>query len=136
MNELLKNAVDWMFEPTRYFLGFCALVAAVLYCPSGIASGPDGSVYVSDYYGYRIVRLSPSGVASTFVGNGAGAVLSGLLTIVLVGVLVVVYLFWARKGFLKKRAKEGKPGGLSGDHRGIRFGSRNQQHFALRPAVL
>jgi len=31
VNELLKNAVDWMFEPTRYFLGFCALVAAVLY---------------------------------------------------------------------------------------------------------
>ncbi|MEQ1891462.1 MAG: hypothetical protein ABL998_02875 [Planctomycetota bacterium] len=31
MNELLKNAVDWMFAPTRYFVGFVVLVAAVLY---------------------------------------------------------------------------------------------------------
>ena len=31
MNELLKNAIDWMFAPTRYFLGFVALIAGVLY---------------------------------------------------------------------------------------------------------
>jgi hypothetical protein len=30
LNELLKSAVDWLFEPTRYFLGSVVLLAAVL----------------------------------------------------------------------------------------------------------
>ena len=31
MSDILKSAVDWLFEPTRYFLGSVILLAAVLY---------------------------------------------------------------------------------------------------------
>ena len=31
MNELLKDAIDWMFAPTRYFLGSVLMLAAVFY---------------------------------------------------------------------------------------------------------
>jgi hypothetical protein len=31
MSETLKGVIDWLFEPTRYFLGSVALLAAVLY---------------------------------------------------------------------------------------------------------
>ncbi len=31
MGETLKNAIDWLFEPTRYFLGSAALLGAILY---------------------------------------------------------------------------------------------------------
>ncbi len=31
MSDFLKSAVDWLFEPTRYFLGSAAALAAVLY---------------------------------------------------------------------------------------------------------
>jgi hypothetical protein len=31
VSELLKSAIDWLFEPTRYFLGSVALLAAVFY---------------------------------------------------------------------------------------------------------
>jgi hypothetical protein len=31
LNEALKHAVDWLFEPTRYFLGSVVLLAAVFY---------------------------------------------------------------------------------------------------------
>jgi hypothetical protein len=30
LGEFLKDRIDWLFEPTRYFMGFAALVAAVL----------------------------------------------------------------------------------------------------------
>ena len=40
--------------------------------PTSIATYPtDGSVYVTDMYNSRIRRISASGLASTFVGNGA-----------------------------------------------------------------
>jgi hypothetical protein len=31
MGETLKTVIDWLFEPTRYFLGSCVLLAAVFY---------------------------------------------------------------------------------------------------------
>ena len=29
MNDFLKTAIDWLFEPTRYFLGSVALLSAL-----------------------------------------------------------------------------------------------------------
>ena len=31
MGETIKNAIDWLFEPTRYFFGTVGILAAVLY---------------------------------------------------------------------------------------------------------
>ena len=52
--------------------------------------------------------------AGAFVGNFfVGALLPALL------MLVVVYVFWSRKGFLKKWKREGKPAGFGADVAGF-----------------
>ncbi|MDX1980736.1 MAG: SMP-30/gluconolactonase/LRE family protein, partial [Bryobacteraceae bacterium] len=43
---------------------------ATLYQPTGVAVDPDGNVYISDVIENRIRRVSPSGVITTFAGNG------------------------------------------------------------------
>lgn len=61
-----------------------------------------------------LLGMPNQSVAGAFVGNFlVGVVLPAL------AMLVVVYAFWARKGFLKKRAREKKPAGLSADLAGF-----------------
>jgi hypothetical protein len=57
-----------------------------------------------------LLGMSNDSVAGAFVGNFlVGVVLPAA------AMLVVVYVFWSRKGFLKKRKREGKGGGLKAD---------------------
>lgn len=43
---------------------------AQLYSPFDVAIGPDGSLYISDLYNYRIRRVGADGVITTVVGTG------------------------------------------------------------------
>ena len=62
----------------------------------------------------QLLGLPNESWAGAFLGNLAtGVFLPALL------MLVVVYVFWSRKGFLKKRKREGKPLGLRADLAGI-----------------
>jgi sugar lactone lactonase YvrE len=38
--------------------------------PSGIASDRQGNLYVSDFYTYRVHKITPNGTLSTIAGNG------------------------------------------------------------------
>ena len=43
---------------------------ASLNSPEGVAVGPDGSVYISEFNGERVRRVSPDGVITTIAGTG------------------------------------------------------------------
>ena len=44
--------------------------AADLNNPSGIAVGPDGSLYIADTFNNKVVRVTPDGIINTVAGNG------------------------------------------------------------------
>lgn len=44
--------------------------AAGLGTPWGVAVGPDGSLYVSEYSSHRVRKVSPSGIITTVAGTG------------------------------------------------------------------
>jgi uncharacterized protein (TIGR03437 family) len=46
--------------------------SAELNGPSGAALDGSGNLYVADTYNHRIRRITPSGIITTFAGNGAG----------------------------------------------------------------
>lgn len=43
---------------------------AELALPNGIAVGPDGSLYIADYYDQRVRRVSSDGIITTVAGSG------------------------------------------------------------------
>ena len=47
--------------------------AAELASPSGIAIDKNGNLYIADYLNNRIRKVTPSGIISTFAGNGTGS---------------------------------------------------------------
>jgi serine/threonine-protein kinase len=44
--------------------------AAALAAPSGLAVGPEGSLYIADASNNRIRRVTPDGRITTYAGNG------------------------------------------------------------------
>ncbi|WP_434113447.1 PKD domain-containing protein [Methylocaldum sp. GT1TLB] len=46
-------------------------VRTILYTPSGVASAPDGSIYIADTDYNRIRRIGPDGIITTIAGTGA-----------------------------------------------------------------
>ncbi len=48
-------------------------INARLRAPSGIALGPDGSLYIADRLNFRVRKVSPEGVITTVAGNGVQA---------------------------------------------------------------
>lgn len=46
-------------------------VEASLYFPQGLASGPDGSLYLAEAGGDRVRRIAPDGTITTMAGTGA-----------------------------------------------------------------
>jgi sugar lactone lactonase YvrE len=48
-----------------------------LYGATGAAVGADGALYVAEETGHRVVRISPSGILTTFVGSGVRGALDG-----------------------------------------------------------
>lgn len=55
---------------TAGFLDGPALTAR-FFSPTGIALDGSGNIYIADSFNFRIRRLSPSGVVSTYAGSGA-----------------------------------------------------------------
>jgi sugar lactone lactonase YvrE len=51
--------------------------SAELYCPVGMAFGPDGALFVADHANNRIRRIDTSGVISTVAGSGPTGVNMG-----------------------------------------------------------
>jgi len=47
-----------------------AATSAELNEPQGVAVDPTGNVYIADFVNHRIRKVTPSGVISTFAGNG------------------------------------------------------------------
>ena len=89
------------------------------------ASVTPGQGWMDQYLaGY--VWSHPKATFAGLIGHANESLVGAFLGNFLLGVvlpatalLVFVYVFWSRKGFLKKRKREGKPGGLRADLAGF-----------------
>lgn len=52
---------------------------ATFYTPKGITIDKSGNLYVAEYYGNKIRKITPLGVVTTFAGTGISGGLDGLL---------------------------------------------------------
>jgi RHS repeat-associated protein len=57
------------FDPNRGDGGPAS--QAALQNPSDIALGPDGSLYINEFYGHRVRRIGTDGIITRFAGTGA-----------------------------------------------------------------
>jgi RHS repeat-associated protein len=72
MSTAAGNSVDTPFGPTGNFSGDGGpAINAQLWNPFGVATGPDGSIYIADTTNYRIRRVDPNGVITTVAGDGS-----------------------------------------------------------------
>jgi uncharacterized membrane protein YedE/YeeE len=107
--------------------------------PASITPG-DGFLdqYMAGYvWNKPVVRFSELvGYANeSFMGAFVGNFLTGVVLPAAV-MLALVYVFWSRKGFQRKRKREGKPGGLRGDLAGFWAMVTSSKRTALAGLVL
>ena len=69
---LYSRGILGPLKPTQVGPGPHPGSQVVLESPEGVAIGPDGTVYVSDYLGNRVFRLEPGGKLVSIAGGGAG----------------------------------------------------------------
>jgi RHS repeat-associated protein len=73
VNRIIEHAAGKAFAP----LGDGGLATQAGMTPRGVATGPDGSLYIADQGNHRIRRVSPGGIISTVAGSGSGAGFGG-----------------------------------------------------------
>ncbi len=71
IRKIVPSGVISTFAGVRRFSGDGGqALAATFYFPSGVAVDAAGNTYVCDLGNYRVRKITPSGIVSTFAGNG------------------------------------------------------------------
>ena len=70
IRRIVNNVIDTIAGGTSSLGDQGPAAQAKLYSARTVAVAPDGSIYVADEFGYRVRKISPSGVISTCAGTG------------------------------------------------------------------
>lgn len=71
--QTVSNVIETFAGGLSGFLGDGGPVSGARFArPVGVATGPDGSVYVADTGNRRIRKIAPNGIVTTVAGNGGG----------------------------------------------------------------